>query len=112
MVPHLKFQDIEVDLLRLRVCYRGNDIHFTLAELRLLLAFLVEPYKTFTREELIELLDIPSSTALHQLTDRVRLLLGEQYVFMDKRCSGYSFLVPTKHPRKLEREDLWTGNRL
>lgn len=109
MLQHLRFQDIDVDLIRLRVCYRERDVHFTLAELRLLLAFLVEPYKTFTHAELIELLDVTSSTALYELISRVRILLDEQYVFLDKRCSGYSLLAP-KRARKLEREEVWTGN--
>lgn len=60
----LRFHDITVNLLQLRVWHGPKEIHFTLAELRLLLAFLSDPYKTFTRDELINQADLTSVSYL------------------------------------------------
>lgn len=84
------FQNIIVSLLELRVWHSEKEIHFTLSELRLLLAFLADPFKTISAEELVRAVDLTSLESLYGLIFRVRTLLGQQYI-VTQDC-GYSFV--------------------
>ena len=86
----VRFNDIKVDLMELRVWHGEKDIHFTLSELRLLLVFLLEPYKVISRDELIKRVDLTNAGALYSLISRLRALLGQEYVF-SRDGMGYSF---------------------
>jgi DNA-binding response OmpR family regulator len=99
----IQYDDIQVDLIELRVNHAGKDIHFTLTELRLLLAFLIQPYRIFSREELIRCADTTSISALNVLITRLRLLLGYEYIFTI-RGGGYVFDLANRMPVRAERE--------
>jgi DNA-binding winged-HTH domains len=101
---YLYFFDIKVSLLELKVWQGEKQIHMTLAELRLLLAFLEYPYKVISREELIRRADVTSLSALYGLINRLRVLLGHQYVFT-RGGLGYSF-TQTGRLRQSPKEEL------
>lgn len=101
---NMYFFDIKVSLLELKVWQGEKQIHMTLAELRLLLAFLEYPYKVISREELIKRADVTSLDALYSLIGRLRVLLGHQYVFT-RGGMGYSF-ARTGRLRNSVKEEL------
>ena len=85
----LSFRSIEVSLLELKVRHGGQVIHFTLSELRVLLVFLQDPYRTISTDELVRRADLTNASALWQLVSRLRALLGQQYIHNEPR--GYVF---------------------
>lgn len=93
---YIQFNNISVSLIELRVWVKDTEIHFTLSELRLLLVFLADPYRTISRDELIKRVDLMSISALHTLINRVRTLLDQQYIFTVRGGVGYSFTEPTR----------------
>lgn len=108
----IQFDEVRVDLLELKVWVKDKHIHFTLTELRLLLLFLSEPQRTFSREELIRRADITSVSALHVLIARLRVLLDQRYIFTVRHGLGYSFAkVPgARRNQILIRSVPWIGN--
>ena len=94
MITHEKinFEDITVQLPELKVCFRGNAIHLTLTQLRLLLIFLSDPYGRFTNEELIRRMELFSKSHLNVVVTHLRKLLDQQYIFT-MRGYGYAFAI-------------------
>lgn len=87
----VEFDQVRVSLLELRVWLGEREIHFTLTELRLLLVFLVEPYRVISRAELVERAQLTNVGALHTLICRLRLLLGQRYIHTVRGKAGYAF---------------------
>ena len=54
--PKLEYGDIEVDLRRREVHVGGNKVVLTPTEFRLLVLFMREPGRTFTRDQIIDLI--------------------------------------------------------
>ena len=90
--PKVRFHDIEVSLLELRVRIQDKPVHFTLSEMRILLIFLQDPYRVVPCEELVQRADLTSASAAHTLINRLRLLLNQEYIFTGR--GGYSFTQP------------------
>lgn len=88
---YIRFHDVTVSLMELRVWHEDKEIHFTLSELRLLLTFLSEPYRTFSRDELVARTGLTSVSALHEMITRLRTLLDQQFIFTARGGLGYSF---------------------
>jgi DNA-binding response OmpR family regulator len=86
----VQFEDVSVIFPELMVRFRGNDIHLSLTELRLLLIFLSDPYGCFRTEELVRRLGINSRPQLNVLVNRIRVLLDQKYIH-NRRGYGYAF---------------------
>jgi len=90
MMENIIFEDIKVKLPELQVCFRGEEIHMTLTQLRLLMIFLSDPYGRFTNEELVWRSQLPSKPALKVLITNIRSLLDQKYI-VTVHGFGYAF---------------------
>ncbi len=88
---YIRFNDVTVSLLELRVWFREKELSLSLRELRLLVAFLEEPYQIISREELIRRVDLMSSAALQAMICRLRSAFDHQYIVTHHEL-GYSFV--------------------
>jgi len=90
MDNNILFKDIKIKLPELRTWFDGREVYPSLQDLRLLMIFLSDPYKQFSGDELITLVDLPSKASLHTLVCRLRQLLDGKYIFA-VRGWGYAF---------------------
>ena len=88
----VRFDEVTISLPDLRVWFQGEEIHLSLAQLRLLMVFLSDPYGRFTFDELIRRLQLTSKQSLAVLVNSVRGLLGQKYIFT-MHGFGYAFAV-------------------
>ena len=88
----IRFEDITILMPELKVRFRGNEIHLTLTELRLLMIFLSDPYGRFTNEELIRRMELFSKPHLNVIVTHLRKRLDQQYIFA-VRGFGYAFAL-------------------
>ena len=94
----IRFNDIMVSLLELRVWFQDEEVHFTKTELKILLIFLAEPYETISTTELVRRADLMSIQELQTMISRIRALLDHQYI-VSHGWGGYSFVKSTKWSR-------------
>ena len=87
------FREIRISCTELRVWFQCKPVHFTLAELRLLVLFALEPDTVFTREQLMERADVLRVSELLLVITHMQALLNEQYIHMNPDTLGYS-MVP------------------
>jgi DNA-binding response OmpR family regulator len=94
MIIHdnVKFEDITVQLPDLNVRFRGNEIHLSLTQLRLLMIFLSDPYGRFTSEELIRRMGFFSKPHLNIYITHLRKHFDQRYIFA-VRGYGYAFAL-------------------
>jgi DNA-binding response OmpR family regulator len=85
----IRFNDILVHLLQLRVWLGTKEVHFTQNELRVLLIFLQEPYRAISSDELVRRADLTNTSALWGLISRLRCLLDQHYIHTVN--GGYAF---------------------
>jgi DNA-binding response OmpR family regulator len=107
----IRFQDVSVSLLELRVRIAGRPVHFTLIELRLLLIFLQDPYKVIPVEELAARADLASSSSVQVTIHRMRALLSQRYIFTRGHGQGYSFAERGRLKTTKEAVTTETGRR-
>ncbi len=88
---YIRFNDVTVSLLELRVWFREKELSLSLRELRLLVAFLEEPYQTISREELIRRVDLMSGAALQTMICRLRSVFDHRYIVTHHEL-GHSFV--------------------
>ncbi len=86
----IRFNDVTVSLLELRVRLGKREIHCTLTDLRLLLKLLEEPYKVVPFDELVRHADLTNRRALWVSVCRLRKLLEGRYV-VSHIGIGYAF---------------------
>jgi Response regulators consisting of a CheY-like receiver domain and a winged-helix DNA-binding domain len=100
MIIHesINFEDVTVMMPELKVCFRGNDIHLSLTQLRLLMIFLSDPYGRFTSEELIRQMELFSKPHLNVVVTHLRKQLDQKYIFT-VRGFGYAFALES-HSQK------------
>jgi Response regulators consisting of a CheY-like receiver domain and a winged-helix DNA-binding domain len=94
MIIHdnVRFEDLTVTLPELTVCFRGQEIHLTLTQLRLLLIFLSDPYGRFASQELIRRAQLTSKQYLNVLITDIRSLLDHKYIYTIHGV-GYAFAL-------------------
>lgn len=92
MDQQLSFKDLQINVPELRVRFRGNELHLTLTQLRLLMIFLSDPYGRFTSQELVRRAQLPSKQALNVLINTLRTLLDQEYI-RTLHGFGYAFTL-------------------
>jgi len=90
---HIRFEDITVNLIELKVWVGNTNIRLTLTELRVLLALLVDPCQTISFNQLIQRADLVSKDQLQVLIAVLRRRFDHRYIFTE-RGVGYSFTAP------------------
>lgn len=100
---YIRFNDITISLLELRVWLGAKEIHCSLTDLRLLLIFVQDPYMSITAGELVRQTGQPDVKALYVAVCRLRRLLRQRYIVTHKQ-GGYSFAyISQGGQRELER---------
>ena len=92
VISFVSFGDLTIRVPELRVHLRERELNVSLAQLRLLMIFLSDPYGRFTSDELVRRLQLPSKQALNVLICGVRELLDQKYIFT-VRGYGYAFAL-------------------
>lgn len=87
---NIEFEEIKIKLPELRIWFRDREIFLTLAELKLLMVLVSAPRETFSTNELIIRLDLPSAQSLHVMIAHLREKLDQQYIII-MRGYGYAF---------------------
>lgn len=87
---YIRFNDVIVSLLELRVWFREKQLDFSLRQFRLLLALLEEPYRAISREDLIQRADLMSNAALQVMICKLRNAFDHQYIVTSYEY-GYAF---------------------
>lgn len=87
---NVEFEEIKIKLPELRIWFRDREIFPTLAELKLLMVLLSAPRETFSTDELVIRLDLPSTQSLHVMIAHLREKLDQQYI-ITMRGYGYAF---------------------
>lgn len=88
----LRHGELTVRLPDLRVYRRDKELCVSLAQLRLLMIFLSDPYGRFSTGELVRRLQLPSQPALSVLICNTRTLLEQKYIHT-VRSYGYVFTL-------------------
>jgi len=95
---NISFEDIIIKVPELRIWFQDKEIRPSLQDLRLLLILLSEPYRKFSTNELINLIDLPSKPALQTLVCRVRRMLGGKYIIA---VPGYGYTFARERNQEL-----------
>lgn len=88
----IHYGKLAITLPDLRVYLDGKEIHPSMQQMKLIMVFMYEPYRSFKPCELVERVDMTSESALRTLIVSVRRLLDDLYIVTNK--TGYSFADP------------------